>query len=76
LELRCPLDHVFLIIKVEIKDVNIDIMVQLIKKDSDEEKNFIKLLRKGIMCLNTSAITDKDNLQAIIIQMASVFEDP
>jgi len=50
-------------------------MVQLIKKDSDEEKNFIKLLRKDIMCLNTSTITDKDNLQAIIIQMAFVFED-
>ena len=58
-----------------IKDVNIDITVQSIKKNSDKEKNFIELLRKGITCLDTLSITGKDSLQAIVIQMASVFKD-
>jgi len=60
---------------VGIKDVNIDITVQSIKKNSDKEKNFIESLRKGITYLDTLSITGKDSLQAIVIQMASVFKD-
>ena len=74
-ELQWPSDYVLFIIKVGIKDVNIDITVQSIKKNSDKEKNFIESLRKGITYLDTLSITGKDSLQAIVIQMASVFKD-
>ena len=61
------LDHVSLIIEVEIKEVNIDVTIWSIKKDSDDKKEFVKSLKKGLELLDTSSITSKNSLQVVII---------
>jgi len=41
-EMWKPLDYISLIIEVEIKEVNVDITIWSIKKDSDDEKEFVR----------------------------------
>jgi len=43
-EIHKPSDHVPLIIKIGIREINTDINIWSIKKDSEEEKEFISLL--------------------------------
>jgi len=47
-EIHKPSDHVPLIIEIGIRDVNTDINIWSIKKDSEEEKEFISSLVQGI----------------------------
>jgi len=65
-ELRRPSDHVPLIIEVSIKETNIDNSFWSISKDSEEEKNFIKTITDNTLALDTSNITSKENLEAIV----------
>ena len=69
-----PSDYVPLIIEVEIKKVNIDITIQSIKKNSNDTKKFIKSLINSIEQLNTTDITSKEDLQNIVLQLATTFE--
>jgi len=69
-----PLDYVSLIIEVGIKKVNIDITIQSIKKNSNDTKKFIKSLINSIEQLNTTDITSKEDLQNIVLQLATTFE--
>jgi len=65
-ELRRPSDHVPLIIEVSINETNIDNSFWSISKDSEEEKNFIKAITDNTLALDTSNITSKENLEAIV----------
>jgi len=69
-----PSDYVPLIIEVGIKKVNIDITIQSIKKNSNDTKKFIKSLINSIEQLNTTDITSKEDLQNIVLQLATTFE--
>jgi len=53
-EIRLPSDHVPLFIEIGIKEENIDVTFQAIKKDSDEEKAFINDIIKGIKGMDSS----------------------
>ena len=73
-EMQKPSDYVPLIIEVGIKKVNIDITIQSIKKNSNDTKKFIKSLINSIEQLNTTDITSKEDLQNIVLQLATTFE--
>jgi len=68
-------DHIPLIIKIGIREVNTDINIWSIKKDSEEEKEFISSLVQGIQSLDTSAIRSQVNLETSVQQLANVFEN-
>jgi len=61
-----PSDHVPLIIKIGIGEINTDINIWSIKKDSEEEKDFITSLVQGVQNLDTSAIRSKANLKILV----------
>jgi len=65
-ELCRPSDHVSLIIEVSINETNIDNSFWSISKDSEEEKNFTKAIADGTLTLDTSNITSKENLEAVV----------
>jgi len=75
LKIRKLSDHVPLIIEIGIGEINTDTNIWSIKKDSEEEKEFIFLLVQGIQNLDTSAIRSQMNLETLVQQLASIFED-
>jgi len=68
-EICKPSDHVPLIIEINIGDVNTDINIWSIKKDSEEEKEFISLLVQGVQSLDILAIRSQANLEASVQQL-------
>jgi len=74
-EICKPSDHVPLIIEIGIGEVNTDINIWSIKKDSEKEKEFISSLVQGIQSLNTSEIRSQANLEASVQQLVNVFEN-
>ena len=74
-EICKPSDHIPLIIEIGIGEINTDINIWSIKKNSKEEKNFITSLVRGVQSLDTSAIRSKANLETLVQQLASVFEN-
>jgi len=74
-EICKPSDHVPLIIEIGIREVNTDINIWSIKKDSEEEKEFISLLVQGVQSLDTSLIRSQVNLEFSVQQLANVFEN-
>ena len=62
-ELQKLSDYVPLIIEVCIREVNVNISIMLIKKNSKEEKNFIKSLMYDIENLKLLFIRNKEDLQ-------------
>jgi len=70
-----PSDHVPLIIEIGIREINTDINIWFIKKNSEEEKNFITSLVHSIENLNTSTIRSKENLENLVQQLATIFEN-
>jgi len=72
-ELCRPSDYVPLIIEVSINETNIDNSFWPISKDSEEKKNFIKAITDNTLTLDTSNITSKENLEAIVQWLASIF---
>jgi len=65
-ELQRPSDHVPLIIEVSINKTNIDNFFWSISKDSEEEKNFTNAITDGTLTLDTSNITSKEDLEAVV----------
>jgi len=65
-EIHKPSDHVLLIIEIGIGEINTDVNIWSIKKDYEEEKNFITSLVQGVQSLNTSAIRSKENLKTSV----------
>ena len=74
-EIYKPSDHIPLIIEIGIREINTDINIWSIKKDSEKEKNFIISLVQGIQNLNTSAIRSKENLESLVQQLANILEN-
>ena len=62
-KIQKPSDHVPLTIEIGIKEINIDINIWTIGKDSKEEENFINSITKGIIILNTANINSKETLE-------------
>jgi len=60
---------------MSINETNIDNSFWSISKDSEEEKNFIKAITDNILTLDTSNITSKENLETIVQQLASTFNE-
>ena len=61
-----PSDHISLIIEMGKKEVNIDIAIRSIKKNSDEKKEFTKALIDGIKRIDVLAIMSREALQSIV----------
>jgi len=66
-------DYVSLIIEISIKEINININIWTISKDSEEEKNFITSITNGIITLDTTNINSKETLENVVQQMTTVF---
>ena len=74
-EICKPSDHIPLTIEVGIEEENIDIIVQSIKKDSNEKKDFMSKIGSSVKHPNSSANINKDTFQEIIDQLFSVYEN-
>jgi len=59
-------DHVPLIIEIGIGKINTDINIWSIKKNSEEEKDFISSLVQGVQSLDISTIRSKANLKTLV----------
>ena len=68
-------DHIPLIIEIGIGEINTNVNIWSIKKDSKEEKDFITSLVQGIQSLDTSVIRSKENLETLVQQLVNVFEN-
>jgi len=55
--------------------VNINITIWSIKKDNDNKKKFIKSLMNSIKQLDITDIMSKEDLQTIVLQLATTFEN-
>ena len=73
-EIRRPSDHVPITVEVDIHGTNIDINRWSIKKDSEEEKNFISSIIMGVKNLDTSNIGTKDGLENSVLQLKTTFD--
>jgi len=74
-EIREPSDHVPLTIEVGIRNINIDMNIWSIRRDSEEEKDYITSITNGVYNLNTSSITTKEELEDYVQQLAIIFEN-
>jgi len=62
-----PSDHVPLIINIGIKEENINITIQAIKKDSKEEETFIKDIIENIRHIDTSDLKSQVDIQRYVV---------
>jgi len=74
-EIYKPSDHIPLIIEIGIGEINTNVNIWSIKKDSKEEKDFITSLVQGIQSLDTSVIRSKENLETLVQQLVNVFKN-
>ena len=74
-EICKPSDHVPLIIKIDIREINTNTNIWSIKKNSEEEKEFISSLVRGIQNLDISVIRSQTNFKTLVQQLANVFEN-
>jgi len=74
-EICKPSNHISLIIEISIGEVNTDINIWSIKKDSKEKKEFISSLVQDVQSLDTSTIRSQANLESSVQQLANVFEN-
>ena len=65
--IHLPSNHVPLIIDVGIKKENIDITIQVIKKDSKEEETFIKDIIENIRHIDTSDLKSQVDIQRYVV---------
>jgi len=73
-EIQRPLDHIPLLINLGISEENIDMVIQAIKRDSDEEKDFINEITNSIRNLNTTDITDRNSLLDVTSQLSLAYK--
>jgi len=59
---------------VGIKEENINITIQSIKKDSEEEMVFIGSITRNIKLINASDLKSQEDIQRCVIQLAMAFE--
>jgi len=68
-------DHVPLIIDVGIKEENINLTFQAIKKDSEEEEVFIRDIIKSIRNIDTSNLVNLEDIQRYITTLSASVKD-
>ena len=73
--IHLPSNHVPLIIDVGIKKENIDITIQVIKKDSKEEEAFIKDVIKNVRHIDISDLKSQEDIQRYITLLTMAFKD-
>jgi len=61
--------------EIGIGEINTDINIWSIKKDSKEKKDFISSLVWDIQSLDISTIRSKANLETLVQQLANIFEN-
>ena len=61
-----PSDYILLTIEVGIKDINIDINIWSVRKDSKKEKSFITSIINGVKNLDTASIETKEDLENLV----------
>ena len=61
--------------EIGIREINTDINIWSIKKDSKEKKDFISSLVWDIQSLDISTIRSKANLETLVQQLANIFEN-
>jgi len=74
-KMRKPSDHVPLTIEVDIRNTNINIVIRSIKKDSEEELEFLNSITNGVLKLNTSNIATEEKLENSVWKLASIFQN-
>ena len=70
-DIRLLSDHVPFIIDVGIKEENIDLTFQAIKKDSEEEKAFIRDIIKGVRNIDTSNLVNLEDIQRCVTTLSA-----
>jgi len=73
-DIYLPSDHIPLIIDVGIKEKNIDITIQAIKKDSKEEEVFIRNIIGSIRCIDTSGLKSQEDIQRCVSIFTMAFK--
>jgi len=68
-------DHVPMIIEVGIKEEDINITIQSIKKNSKAKKKFIAEIKENIKLLNTATISNNSELETLVDNLALIFRD-
>jgi len=72
-DIRKPSDHAPLIIKIGIQDINNNSIKHTIKKDSDQEKDFIENIISNTHLLNTEDIHTKEDLEVCVNHLSEIF---
>jgi len=72
-EICKPSNHIPLLIKVGIREENIDIIIQSIRKDSDEKKDFIETIKSNIRILDITSMASQMDLQVCTNQLSDIF---
>jgi len=68
-----PSGHVPLLIKIDIRKENIDIIIQSIRKNSDEEKDFIETIKPNFRMLDMISMASQTDLQVYTNQLSDIF---
>jgi len=69
-----PSDYVPLIIDIGIKEENIDIIFQAIRKNSEEEEVFIKDIIKSVRNIDTSDLKSQEDIQRCVTNLTTIFK--
>ena len=70
-----PSDHVPLTIEVDIRNTDINIVIRSIKKDSEEELEFLNSITNGVLKLNISNTVTEEKLESSVWKLASIFQN-
>jgi len=68
-------DHVPMVIEVSIKEEDINITIQSIKKNSKAEEMFVIEIKKNIKLLNTVTISNNNRLKTLVDNLALIFRN-
>jgi len=64
-----------MVIEIGIKEEDINITIQSIKKNSKVEKKFVIEIKKNIKLLNTATISNNSELKTLVDNLALIFRD-
>jgi len=70
-----PLDHILITIDLGIREENIGIVIQSIRKDNKKEKEFISLIKHNISNLDTSFLLNPNDLEVCVNKLTGIFEN-
>jgi len=74
-DLRWPLDHAPLLVNLPISLENIHFSRKILKRDSDNENNFLTSVTMGLRALNFSRLDSVDNLDLLSTAVSRVISN-